>query len=82
MKKIIVLILIVAFLMISFGTIIMGKNAAGPAPNSSGGVPDGSGFKWDEEGNPIDPDFPFGEGDAPGPAPGSGDGIDDGPEWP
>ena len=78
MKKVIVLILIVAFLMISFSTVIIGKNAAGPAPNSGDNVPDGSGFKWDDEGNPIDPDFPFGEGEATGPAPNSGDGIQDG----
>ena len=78
MKKIMVLILIVVFLMFSFGSMVIAKNASGPAPNYSDGVSDGSGFKWDDEGNPLDPDFPFGSGDTPGPAPNSGDGIPDG----
>ena len=66
MKKIIVLILIVVFLVFSFGSIVIA--ARGPAPNSGDCVPDGSGF---EE--------PFGNG--PGPAPNSGDGVPDGPGW-
>ena len=78
MKKIIVLILIAAFLMISLNCMAIAKNSPGPAPNSGDGVDDGSGFKWDDNGFPIEPDFPFGSGDAPGPAPNSGDGVDDG----
>jgi len=81
MKKIIMLILIIIFLAFSFSSMVIGKNAAGPAPNSGDCVPDGSGFKWDDNGEPVDPDFPFGSGDAPGPAPNSGDGIPDGPGW-
>ena len=44
MKKIIVLILIVVFLMLSFGSMVIAQNALGPAPNSGDGVDDGSGF--------------------------------------
>jgi len=66
MKKIIVLILIVAFLMFSFGSMVIA--AHGPAPNSGDGDPDGSGL---EE--------PFGNG--PGPAPNSGDCDPNGPGW-
>ena len=65
MKKIIVLILVV-FLLFSFGSVIIA--APGPAPNSGDGVPEGSGL-----------DAPFGNG--PGPAPNSHDGIPDGPGW-
>jgi len=73
MKKIMVLILIVVFLMFSFGSMVIAENSPGPAPNAGLGLEDGSGF--------TDPAFPFGNGDTPGPAPGSGDGIPDGPEW-
>ena len=81
MKKVIVLILIVAFLVFSFSSMLIAKNAPGSAPNAGDGIPDGSGFKWDDNGDPVDPEFPFGSGDAPGPAPNSGDGIPDGPGW-
>jgi len=67
MKKIIVLILMVVFLMFSFGSMVIA--APGPAPNSGDGALEGSGL-----------DAPFGEG--PGPAPNSHDGIPDGPGWP
>lgn len=66
MKKVIVLILV--FLVFSFSSMVIAKNAPGPAPNSGDGVPDGSGFE-----EPI--------GNGPGPAPNSGDGIPDGPGW-
>ncbi|MGB6606820.1 MAG: hypothetical protein WBF28_03325 [Atribacterota bacterium] len=69
MKKIIVLILIVAFLMFSFGSMVIASR--GPALNSGDCIPDGSGF-----------DGPLGDGSGRGPAPGSGDCIPDGPEWP
>jgi len=69
MKKIMVSILIVVFLMFSFGSMVIAESGPqGPAPNSGDGEPDGSGF---EE--------PFGNG--LGPAPNSGDGIPDGPGW-
>ena len=66
MKKIIVLILIVAFLMFSFGSMVIA--ARGPAPNSGDCDPDGSGFVE-----------PFGNGR--GPAPNSGGCDSDGPGW-
>ena len=66
MKKIIVLILVVVFLLFSFGSVIIA--APGPAPNSGDGVPEGSGL-----------DAPFGNG--PGPAPNSGDCDPNGPGW-
>ena len=44
MKKIIILILIVAFFMTSFGCTTITDNGPGPAPNSGDSVPDGSGF--------------------------------------
>jgi len=66
MKKVMVLILMVAFLVFSFGGMVIAKSGpAGPAPLSGDGIPDGSGF---EE--------PFGNG--LGGAPNSGDGIPDG----
>jgi len=72
MKKIIVLILIAAFLMISFSCMAIAANApvdpAGPAPNSGDGVSDGSGL--DNE--------PLGTEDAKGPAPNSGLCLSDG----
>ena len=67
MKKYIVLILIVAFLMISFGCTTITSNTPGPAPNSGDGVPDGSGLDA--------PDAPFGVD--PAEAPNSGDGVSD-----
>ena len=73
MKKFIVLILILAFLMISFGCTTIASNEdgpAGPAPNSGDGVPDGSGL----DNVPA----PSGDGLAPGPADNSGDGVPDG----
>jgi len=69
MKKVIVLILIVTFLVFSFGVMVIAKSGpAGPAPNSGDCIPNGSGF---EE--------PFGNGT--GGAPNSGDGIPDGSGW-
>ena len=71
MKKFIVLILILAFLMISFGCTTIASNdagPAGPAPYAGDGEPDGSGLE------PV----PFGDGEATGPAPNAGDGIPDG----
>ena len=45
MKKIIVSILIVVFLMFSFGSMVISQEGpAGPAPSSGDGVSDGSGF--------------------------------------
>jgi len=73
MKKYIVLILIVAFLMISFGCTTIASNTPGPAPNSGDGVPDGSGFDG-EGGSPDDSLFAVG----PAEAPNSGDDISDG----
>ena len=69
MKKIIVLILIAAFLMISFSCTTIAGNSPGPAPNSGLGIHEGSGFVENE---------PFGTEVAPGPAPNSGDGVPDG----
>ncbi len=69
MKKFIVLILILAFLMISFGcTTIASNEPAGPAPNAGDGLSDGSGLNNE----------PSGVGVTPGPAPNSGDGDPDG----
>ena len=68
MKKITVLILIVAFLMFSFGSMVIA--ARGPAPNSGDCDPDGSGFVE-----------PLGNGSGRGPAPNSGDCDPDGPGW-
>ena len=42
MKKIIVLILVVVFLLFSFGSVIIA--GPGPAPNSHDGKPDGPGW--------------------------------------
>ena len=53
MKKIIVLILVVVFLMISFGCTTIAENSPGPAPASGDGVSDGSGFELDD-GPPSD----------------------------
>ena len=44
MKKIMVLILIVVFLMFSFGSMVIAENSPGPAPNSHDGEPDGPGW--------------------------------------
>jgi len=66
MKKIIALILVVIFLVFSFGSMVIASRD--PAPNSGDCIPGGSGF---EE--------PAGSGR--GPAPNSGDGISDGPGW-
>jgi len=72
MKKYIVLILIVAFLMISFGCSTIAGNVPasnGPAPSSGDNESEGPEFV-------VEP--PFGnEDDGRGPAPNSGDGISD-----
>jgi len=68
MKKIIVLILIAVFLIISFNIMVIAANSPGPADNSGDGVSDGSGLNNE----------PLGYGNAKGPAPSSGDGIPDG----
>jgi len=68
MKKIIVLILVVVFLVFSFSGMVIAVR--GPAPLSGDCNPDGSGF-----------DGPLGDGNGPGPAPLSGDGVPDGPGW-
>ena len=73
MKKFIVLILILAFLMIGLGCTTIASNDAGPArpaPNSGDGVSDGSGLDNVPE--------PSGDGVTPGPAPNYGDGVSDG----
>ena len=75
MKKFIVLILILAFLMISFGCTTIASNAPGPAPSSGDGQSEGSEFD-DEFGSPNA--SPFGDGEATGPAPNAGDGVSDG----
>ena len=69
MKKIIVLILIAAFLMISLSFTTIAANSPGPAPDSGNGIPDGSGF---EVGEPQSENT-----SGTGPAPNSGDGISD-----
>ena len=77
MKKIIMLILVIVFLMITLSSIIIAgegpAEALGPfgAPSAGDGDPDGSGFDGD----------PYGSADGPGPAPASGDGVSDGPGW-
>lgn len=63
MRKIIALVLVIAFLMFSFGSMIIAST--GPAPNSGDGISDGSGFNGKVGGG-------FGG------APNSGDGISDG----
>ncbi len=71
MKKIIVLILIAAFLMIGFGCTTVAKIApAGPAPSSGDGISEGSGFA---EGEPQSENT-----SGTGPAPSSGDGTPNG----
>jgi len=70
MKKIIVLILIAAFLMISLNCTAIAANSPGPAPSSGDGSSDGP--EWDPEVGR--PDGVVG----PGPAPNSGDGVSDG----
>ena len=66
MRKIVTLILVIVFLVISFGSI--GIAGRGPAPSSGDGESEGP--EWVE---------PYGNGR--GPAPSSGDGISDGPGW-
>ena len=70
MKKIIVLILITAFLMISLNCTAIAANSPGPADNYGDGVSDGSGF---EVGEPQSENT-----SGTGPAPNSGDGVSDG----
>lgn len=74
MKKFIVLILILAFLVISLGCTTIANNepdAPGPAPSSGDGSSDGPEF--------VDELPPFGnEDDGRGPAPSSGDGVSEG----
>ncbi|NLJ37200.1 MAG: hypothetical protein GX432_00355 [Candidatus Atribacteria bacterium] len=71
MRKNLALVLIVIFLVLSFGSMVFAQlGPAGPAPNSGDCNPDGSGF-----------DEPFGTLKGRGPAPNSGDGIPDGPGW-
>jgi len=70
MKKFIVLILMLAFLMISFGCTTIAANSPGPATNSGDGVSDGSGLTPVPFGVEVTP--------GPGPAPSSGDGDPDG----
>ena len=65
MKKFIISILIVVFLMISFGcTTVTNNTPPGPAPNSGDGIPDGSGLDAPSEVGPAG-------------TPSSGDGISD-----
>jgi len=65
MKKFIILILIVVFLMISFGcTTVTNNTPPGPAPNSGDGISDGSGLDAPSEVGPAE-------------TPNSGDGISD-----
>jgi len=65
MKKFIILILIVVFLMISFGcTTVTNNTPPGPAPNSGDGISDGSGLDAPSEVGPAG-------------TPNSGDGISD-----
>jgi len=68
MKKIIVLVLVIAFLMFSFGSMVI----AGPGPGSNfvDGISDRSSFEG-----------ALGDGNSPGSAPNSGDGIPEGPGW-
>jgi hypothetical protein len=69
-------ILVIMFSLITFSSAVASHGPAGPAPNSGGGIPDGSGFD--------SPNGPNGEGtsdsgnDHTGPAPNSGDGVPDG----
>lgn len=71
MKKIIVLILIAAFLMISLSCTTIAANSPGSAPSSGDGVLEGIGLDNELVGN----------GNRPGPAPNFGDGVSDGPGW-
>ena len=77
MKKIVVALL-VACIIGSFGTAIAGEcGHCEPAPNSGDGIPDGSGFDSPNGPNSSDSgDSGQGWGE---PAPNSGDGIPDGP---
>ncbi len=66
MRKVIIMIVLAAFLMVSFGNVVMA--ADGPAPNSGDGISDGSGM---DKGADRDDKG----------APNSGDGIPDGSGW-
>jgi hypothetical protein len=45
MKKWMMVLVVVAFMGLAFGTVNAG-NGPGPAPNSGDGVPDGPGEEW------------------------------------
>ena len=54
MKKWLMILIVLAFTGLTFGTAYAGSDIRGPAPNSGDGIPDGSGFDgpffgpWDE----------------------------------
>ena len=76
MKKILIIVALVAILVSVVAAAGLGNQgetkSPGSAPNSGDGIPDGSGFDFDG----IGPAY------GPGPAPNSHDGISDGPGWP
>jgi hypothetical protein len=78
MKKLIVIMVFLAFFTTSFGLAVANDfGLGGPAPNSGDGVSDGSGF--DAPPNGPNADGTSGAGNVPmGPAPNSGDGVPDG----
>ncbi|MEW5894580.1 MAG: hypothetical protein AB1650_02310 [Candidatus Omnitrophota bacterium] len=80
MKKFLMGLLFVVFLVGSIGYVIAADNGhEEPAPNSGDGIPDGSGFE-----NPNGPGE-GGSGDSgkghQSPAPNAGDGVPDGSGW-
>ncbi|MFC1620715.1 hypothetical protein ACFL2G_00270 [Candidatus Omnitrophota bacterium] len=77
MKKILVLSMLMALLLVGIGSAMAADsgNSPGPATNSGDGIPDGSGLDTPNGPNGSD------TGKSPGPAPNSGDGIPDGPGW-
>ena len=77
MKKLIMILSLILFLMMNFTPVFAAPGQDGPAPNSGDGIPDGSGFgEPDNEQNGVGT---YNGND--GPAPNSGDGIPDGPGW-
>jgi len=73
-KKWLVVITVLTFLVATCGMAFAGNAGRGPAPNSGDCIPDGSGFD-----DPNGPNGDVGSGSGPkGPAPNSGDCIPDG----
>jgi len=74
MKKILIIVAIVAIVIAGVAVASAGNHdkSPGPAPNSGHCIPDGSGFASFDG---IGPAY------GPGPAPNSHDGVPDGPGW-